>query len=119
MGSPVAGGPVRPGAPRLAGVVVLYAVALVLLVYCFVDLLRTPAAQVRTLPKPLWALVLLAPLLGPLAWLLTGRATGPARPTRAPGTGAPDDDDDFLRELRRRAADLRRRARDPRDDDQP
>ena len=93
--------------------IVYGAVTLVLLVYAVVDLTRTPGARVRTLPKPLWypVVVLLAPL-GPLVWLLLGRAKGgeaaapPAPPARPV---APDDDEDFLRELRRR-------ARDPRDD---
>jgi len=93
--------------------VILYGLTLVLLVYAVVDLTRTPGAQVRTLPKPLWYVVLLVlPLLGALAWLLVGRprrsgaadaAAPPSRPV------APDDDEDFLRELRRR-------SRDPRDD---
>ena len=93
--------------------IVYIAVSLVLLVYTVVELTRTPAAQVRTLPKPLWypIVVLLAPF-GPLAWLLFGRAkpgaaaAPPAPPARPV---APDDDEDFLRELRRR-------SRDPRDD---
>ena len=96
--------------------VVLYAVALVLLVYCVLDLLRTPAAQVRTLPKLLWFVVLLPPLFGPAAWLLAGRPDRKGPRPVAPTRGAPDDDEDFLRELRRRADDQRRRARDPRDD---
>ncbi|MCW2615133.1 MAG: hypothetical protein JWN08_2127, partial [Frankiales bacterium] len=66
--------------------VVLYAVSLVLLVYAVLDLLRTPAAQVRTLPKLLWFVVLLPPLFGPVAWLLAGRPTpGRTRPSPAPG----------------------------------
>ena len=92
--------------------IVYGAVTLVLLVYAVVDLTRTPAAQVRTLPKPLWypVVVLLAPL-GPLAWLLLGRPrrTTPALPSAPTRPVAPDDDEDFLRELRRR-------SRDPRDD---
>ena len=93
-------------------------VALVLLVYCLLDVLRTPASLVRSLPKPLWFLLVLPPVLGPAAWLLLGRpAKGTPRPVApAPGAGAPDDDDDFLRELRKRADDQRRRARDPRDE---
>jgi hypothetical protein len=100
---------------------VVFAISLLLFVYCVVDLVTTPASLVRTLPKPLWFFVLIPPVIGPLAWLLGGRpARGtprPAAPPRpAPGRGAPDDDEDFLRELRRRADDQRRRARDPRDD---
>ena len=93
---------------------VVYAlVTLGLLVYAGVELSRTPAAQVRTLSKPVWyLLLLLVPLFGAVAWLLFGRPKAsdadaalapPARPI------APDDDEDFLR-------DLRRRSRDPRDD---
>ena len=91
---------------------VVYAlVVLGLFAYAVVDLVSTPASAVRTLPKPLWFVVVLPPLFGPLAWLLFGRPrrargevpTAPARPV------APDDDEEFLR-------DLRRRSRDPRDD---
>jgi hypothetical protein len=90
--------------------------ALVGLVVAFLDVLRTPPSAVRTLPKPLWLLVVLPPLLGPAAWFLAGRPRRGAagQPKAAPG--APDDDEDFLRELRRRAEEQRRRARDPRDD---
>lgn len=98
--------------------VAAYAVGVVLFVYCLLNLATTPARDVRALPKALWFVVLLVPLVGPIAWLLCGR---PQRATRrstpAPDRAAPDDDEDFLRELRRRADDQRRRARDPRDDD--
>jgi len=93
--------------------VVLYAlVSLGLFAYAIVDLVTTPSSAVRTLPKALWFVVVLPPLLGPLAWLLFGRprrgggTRGSAPPPRPV---APDDDEDFLR-------DLRRRGQDPRDD---
>ncbi len=100
---------------------VVYAVALVLLVYCALDVLSTPAASVRSLPKAVWfVLLVVLPLLGPLAWLYAGRPRrGATRRAAAPEPGAPDDDEDFLRELRRRADDHRKRARDPRDDGKP
>lgn len=91
---------------------VVYAlVSLGLFVYALVDLVTAPRADVRTLPKVLWLVVLFVPLLGGAAWLLLGRprqrrpeaSAPPARPA------APDDDEDFLRELRRRRS-------DPRDD---
>ena len=91
---------------------VVYAlISLGLLVYAVVDLVSTPAPQVRTLPKWLWAVVVLPPVVGPVSWLLFGRARAtPAAPTAPPSRPlAPDDDEDFLRELRRRSA-------DPRDD---
>lgn len=95
--------------------------ALGLLVYCALDVLKTPAAQVRTLPKPLWlALVVAFPLIAALPWLLVGRPQDRGVPGR-PGTTAPrppvrpvhpDDDEDFLRALRERAEEQRRRARE-------
>ena len=92
---------------------VLYAlVVLGLFAYAFADLVKTPASAVRTLPKLLWFVVVLPPLFGPLAWLLFGRPKRPKGdlPTAPPARPvAPDDDEDFLR-------DLRRRSRDPRDD---
>lgn len=99
----------------------LYAlISLVLGVYAILDVLRTPASAMRTLPKSLWLLAVLPPLFGPAAWLLAGRPRredwpAAGRPVAAPPV-PPDDDPEFLRELRRRADDQRRRARDPRDD---
>ena len=103
---------------------VLGLVSLVLLVYSALDLATTPASAVRTLPKPVWFLVLLPPLFGPAAWLLAGRPERGTprtalRPQPKASPGAPDDDDEFLRNLRRRAEEQRRRARDPRDDPPP
>ena len=95
--------------------------ALALLVYCVLDIVTTPREAVRTLPKALWLVIVLPPLFGPAAWLLAGRPPrGTARrPLGAPERAtpsAPDDDEAFLRELRRRAEEQRRRSQDPRDD---
>ncbi|HVE74409.1 MAG TPA: PLD nuclease N-terminal domain-containing protein [Mycobacteriales bacterium] len=107
---------------------------LCLVVYCFLDVLRTPGARVRNLPKPVWLILcFIPPILGPLSWLLFGRPSGPApaslpykgnhgippeydRPGRAVAAN-PDDDEAFLRALRERAQEQRRQARDPRDDE--
>ena len=96
-------------------------VGIVLAVYCVLDVLTSPRSAVRTLPRPVWVVVVLLPWFGPAAWFLAGR---PRKADRAAATKAgpppvpvaPDDDEDFLRELRRRADEQRRRARDPRDD---
>jgi hypothetical protein len=95
--------------------------AVVALVVALLDVARTPAAAVRTLPKPVWLLVVLSPFFGPAAWWLAGRpAPGPVPPARRPPERRPpDDDEDFLRQLRKRAEEQRRRARDPRDDPPP
>ena len=97
---------------------------LALLVYCVLDVLTTPREAVRTLPKPLWLLLVLAPVFGPVAWFLAGRPERgsverqPLRRPAAPPTvqRAPDDDEEFLRQLRKRAEEQRKRAQDPRDD---
>ena len=95
--------------------------SLALLVYAVLDVVTTPRDAVQVLPKPLWLLLVLPPVVGPLLWFFFGRPPrGTARQSLRPGAGkangAPDDDEEFLRELRRRADEQRRRARDPRDD---
>lgn len=97
-----------------------------LLVVALIDCLSTDRADVRGLPRLLWAfvIVLFSPI-GPIAWLLAGRVrrepAGPAfwRPTGGTAAAprrplAPDDDPDFLRQLdngrpRPRRKDLPRR----------
>jgi hypothetical protein len=88
--------------------VFLAAVQVVLVVLTLISVLS--ADRVRTMPRALWVLViLLVPLLGPVAYLLTGRPVaeggtphGPhgRRPVRPrSGPSAPDDDPDFLKTL--------------------
>ncbi len=103
-------------------------------IFCFFDVLLTAQAQCRTLPKLAWVfIVLLLPTLGSLGWLIAGRpwdrnaepaslrstsrwsdaferpGGAPARPTKQ---RAPDDDEEFLAGLRKRADEQRRRARE-------
>ena len=70
----------------------------VLTLWALLDVLQTPARSVAVLPKPLWLVVTLIPLLGPTAWFLGGRAQQPAPSTVSRPRG-PDDDPDFLRGL--------------------
>ncbi|MET8150750.1 PLDc N-terminal domain-containing protein [Actinoplanes sp. NPDC049668] len=83
--------------------VVLAAVQLVLLVLALIGVLS--ADRVRNMPRALWLLViLLIPLLGPLAYFVWGRPVppphegGPVRRT-GPRPTSPDDDPDFLRSM--------------------
>ncbi|MBK5307631.1 MAG: PLDc_N domain-containing protein [Frankiaceae bacterium] len=110
-----------------------------LIVYCFLDVIRTPPRHVRNLPKPVWLILcFIPPILGPLSWLLFGRPPNGAgnlpykgnvgsfpeyeRPGRAVAQN-PDDDEAFLRQLRERAEEQRRRASEQarriRDEEQP
>ena len=79
-----------------------YVVAVVLTIYCLVDIAQSKGVGVRTFPRWLWALLVLVPFAGAVSWLLLGRSTAtaaPARPTPRPRPIAPDDDPDFLRGL--------------------
>ena len=105
---------------------VLALVEIVLLVYCVLNIVTTPEAEVRNLPKLLWLLlVVVLPLVGGIAWLIAGRPQRPARsmpwkgnagvlpaygrPLRA-AAFRPEDDEAFLRGLRERAEQQRRAA---------
>jgi len=107
----------------------VFFIFLALWVGCFIDVLLTPDGAQRNLPKLAWVfIVLLVPDLGSIAWLVAGhpwqnsgarpRSTGAAsrfpeydRPGRYVPSN-PDDDEEFLAGLRKRAEDQRRRARE-------
>jgi hypothetical protein len=105
-------------------------VQLGLLVYCVLNIVATPEADVRNLPKLLWlVLVVVLPIAGGIAWLVAGRPQTSAtnlpykgnrgvlpqydRPGRAIAS-SPDDDEAFLRRLSERAEEQRRRAQQQR-----
>jgi len=79
--------------------VFLAAAALVLLVLSLISCLA--ADRVRTMPRALWVLViLLLPILGPLAYFLWGRsAPAEGSPRRPHRPASPDDDPEFLRSM--------------------
>ncbi|MFJ3720462.1 PLD nuclease N-terminal domain-containing protein [Streptomyces sp. NPDC090057] len=85
---------------------------LALWIYAFVDCLNAPEEEVRHLPKGVWLLIVLLfgwVLVGPVAWLITGRVRQPAAANsgtpaeRRPDSGwvAPDDNPEFLKSLER------------------
>lgn len=110
---------------------------LCLWVYALLDVLTADESQVRNLPK--WGWLLLVLLfgevgVGPLLWFVAGRPRPASRqPSRLPYTGRagrfpkydrpgravaqnPDDDETFLRGLRDRAEEQRRKAQRPEGD---
>ena len=102
-----------------------------LTLYTFLDAVRTPAHEARTLPKWLWILVtLFFPMVGPIMWLILGRpkaqpAAGAPRPsfsqrrnTPVPPVSSPDDDEEYLRWLKAKAERQKRdrQRQEPRDD---
>ena len=96
----------------MVGRFLLLVAAFALHLYVLLDVLRSPGAQVRLLPKGLWLVVSLLPVVGPVGWLVAGRpvvgpsgggGSGPGGITGGPRPGrgplAPDDDPEFLKRL--------------------
>lgn len=77
-------------------------IVVALAVYTLFDVIATPRDRIRVLPKAVWVLLAVVPVLGVLLWLTIGKArtrpSGPPRPQRPIARG-PDDDPDFLRGL--------------------
>lgn len=79
-------------------------VALAVTIYALIECVRTRPNDVRSLPKPGWILaIILLPLLGAGLWFWLGRPLPSnyqrSGPGTRPATGAPDDDEAFLRNL--------------------
>lgn len=73
---------------------------LALLVYAAVDCVQTDTRAVKYLPKVGWFVVIvLIPIAGPVAWLLTRQKSVPPRNRPIGGPRGPEDDPDFLRNL--------------------
>jgi hypothetical protein len=78
-----------------------------LLIYAFLDCVRTPTAQVRFLPKFGWLLVivLVGTVLGPALWMVFGKRRATVEEESAgkepAGWVPPDDNPDFLKSLDR------------------
>ena len=79
----------------------------VLAVAMLISCLAAEGDEIRTLPRLAWApIIVLVPLIGPIAWFLAGRPAPEGdsgrwpfnRPWARPPV-APDDDPDFLRSL--------------------
>ena len=79
--------------------VLMILVPLALSIYAFIDCITTEEQDVRYIPKPLWAiLVLLFPVVGSISWLLVGRKRATAAEARREWV-APDDNPEFLKSL--------------------
>lgn len=77
-------------------------VTIILAVYALIDCVQTDSGRIRALNKPLWlAIIVLVPVIGPILWLAAAKHRAgpkPAQPRTPPP--APDDDPEFLRQLR-------------------
>lgn len=104
-------------------------------IFCIIDVITTPESEIRNLPKVVWVLLVIILVdIGAIAWLVAGRpwnSTGRRdavgyRGNRSPSASKypeydrpgryvaanPDDDEEFLAQLRARAAEQRKRARE-------
>ncbi|MFI6014932.1 PLD nuclease N-terminal domain-containing protein [Streptomyces sp. NPDC051243] len=88
--------------------VLMFLVPLALSVYAFIDCISTKEEDIRHMPKPLWAiLVLVFPLVGSISWLIAGKKRSPAAEgwsgvrdqRRRQRWVAPDDNPEFLKSL--------------------
>lgn len=92
--------------------VIAILVGLGIYIWFIIDVLRTPGVSVRTLPKPLWlVIVFLLPLIGGVIWLVWGRPRPEPRRGRRGRPIAPDDDPRFMRQLDEQAWRQRMRRR--------
>lgn len=92
-----------------------YIVPIALALYALIDLSRSQVVERAGIRPLAWvAMIVLLPVVGPIAWIAVSRSRraggtprpaapgrpsmpgGPVRPTRRPGPVAPDDDPDFL-----------------------
>ncbi|MGP9607255.1 hypothetical protein CQ010_09955 [Arthrobacter sp. MYb211] len=74
-------------------------ISVALMIYTLIECARTERHRVRSLPKTAWlVIIILLPLLGPGLWFVLGRPAAGA--SKSPDKqNAPDDDEDFLRQL--------------------
>ncbi len=98
------------------GQAILGLITVGVMIYALVDCWRSDDREVRGMPRPLWFLVILVPIVGPVAWLVYGAPRGPgAGGSRGvPRVVAPDDDPDFLRDLEQKSRERRRTEREER-----
>ena len=94
-----------------------------------IDIISTDDGLVRGMPKLVWVLLVVVPVIGALLWLAFGRPAGDERPRHVSGAASefpeyvrpgrhipndPDADREFLQQLRDRADQQRQAARDQR-----
>jgi len=74
-------------------------VSVALMIYTLIECSRAQKHLVRSLPKSAWCVVIiLLPLVGAILWFILGRPQNTANQAATHQT-APDDDEDFLRQL--------------------
>ena len=96
------------------GQAIVWLITIGLMIYALVDCARSENHEVRSLPRPVWFVVILVPLVGAVCWLVYGAPRGSGTVGRPARVVAPDDDPDFLRSLEQRTREQRRTEREER-----
>jgi len=98
--------------------VVLIIVLLGVYIASIIDVIRTPSADARRLPKFVWLLIaIVLPVIGGVLWWLLGRVWPNRGRRRRKQISSPDDDARFLRQLDDEA--WKRRMRERRQEGTP
>lgn len=88
----------------------IYVVPIALMIYALIDCIQATEVEVGDLPRPVWLLIIiLLPVVGPIAWLVVSRSHRNEARRSAPRQVPPDEDPEFLQWLARREE---RRKRD-------
>jgi hypothetical protein len=83
--------------PRLF---LIFGVAIIaLMIFTMVDVVVTDRRRIRALNKTAWFFVVILPVVGPALWFLLGKARPDSESEHR--TLAPDDDPNFLKNIRR------------------
>ncbi len=77
-------------------------IAIALLVYALIDCVQTDSVRIKSLNRIWWiAIIVVIPIIGPVLWLLIAKDEARGGPMPPPKRQvAPDDDPEFLRQLR-------------------
>lgn len=80
--------------------VIAVIITLALMIFSIIDCSRTSEAQIRSLPKWAWLVIIIfVPAIGSIAWIVAGRPKGNGRRGRKRKIIPPDDNPDFLGKL--------------------
>jgi hypothetical protein len=70
------------------------------LVFAGLDVVRTPESELREIGQAGWlAIVVFIPILGPVAWLISGRPQGGRKRLAPAGNSVTEDDEAFMRHI--------------------
>jgi len=79
--------------------IILLVVVIAIMIYSMIDVALTDRRRIRALNKPAWFFIVILPIIGPALWFFLGKARPDSGGERR--TVAPDDDPNFLKNIRR------------------